>query len=295
MQNRLKGRRFEVLLVFGCVAIYVVRRLFEEAQAFDKFIVDIYKLPAGQRDMYLVWRGLQDYSHLLNTIFPIVVGGILFFAAWYVFHIWLFPKLKAREFSTSTGIMAVFALGLLLLSVFVYSYFKLYYREMMIREVLPQINGKPEIIFDRIGGTVVFSKFRKLFLLTDVVAVMLILGLYEVLAQGFYYVKAKLKEEDNNAIMAHLLEACIVVFMVVLAVFGNLPTKDYWNGPIREMSILGLLALTVLLSQEFFFRKCLPYIGHDTKRYSSNFGIYFFMILGGSVLVHLFQTLFWTG
>jgi cell division protein FtsL len=275
--------------------MYVLRRLFEEAQAFDKFIADIYKLPAGQRDMYLVWRGLDDYSHLLNTIFPIVAGGILFFAAWYVFHIWLFPKLKAREFSTSTGIMAVFALGLLLLSVFVYSYFKLYYREMMIREVLPQISGKPDVIFDRIGGAVVFSKFRKLFLLTDVVAVLLILGLYEVLAQGFYFVKAKLKEEDNNTKMAHLLEACVVLFMVVLAVFGNLPKKDYWNGPLREMSILGLLALTVLLSQEFFFRKCMPYIGHDTKRYSSNFGIYFFMILGGSVLVHLFQTLFWTG
>jgi two-component system, LytTR family, sensor kinase len=294
MQNLMKGRRLEVLLVFGCIAIYVVKRLFQEAHAFDTFIFDLYKLPTEQRNMWLVWRALDDYSHLGNTIFPIVSGGFLFFAAWYVFHIWFFPRLKSRELSASTLIFGVFALLLVVASVFLYSYFKLYYEEIVIRDFHFQSPGKPEMAYDKINGAWVYSNFRKLHLLTNSVAVILILCLYEALAQGFYFIKTKLAEEDNNALIGHILEACIVVFMLVIAAFGNLPRKDFWNGPIREMCILGLMALTVWLSQDFFYRKCLPFIGRDTKLYSSNFAIYFLLIFGGSVLVHLFQTLFWT-
>jgi hypothetical protein len=280
MQEVMKSRKWEVLLVFGCVAIYVVRRLFQEANAFDGFIFDLE--PRVDRNMlWLVWRELDNYSHFWNAIVPIAGGGLLFFAAWGVFHVWFFPKLKAADTSASTWVLGGLAVLLVVASVFVHNFLRLYYRELT--------SDIPGEIF----GIRVFSEFRKLYLLTDSIALVLILVFYELFAQLFYYVEAKLKQEGG--FLANIVVGAVVVLLLFFAFFANLPRKDYWNGPLREMCILGLLVLTVLLAQDFFYRKCLPYIGHDTKRYSSNFGIYFFMILGGSVLVHLFQTLFWTG
>ena len=282
MLEWMKNKKWEILLVFGCVALYVVRRMFQEANAFDGFIYGL-EARVDRNMLWLIWHELDNYSHFWNSIVPIAAGGLLFFAAWCVFHVWFFPKLKATDASASTWVFGVLAMLLVVASVFVHNFLRLYYRELTSN------------ISDEIFGIRVFSEFRRLYLLTDSIAVVVILCLYEALAQVFYYVRAKLNEEENSAMMGRVLELCIVVFMVVLAVFGNLPKKDYWKGPIREMCILGLMILTIFLAQNFFYRKCLPFIGHDAKRYSSNFGIYFFMILGGSVLVHLFQTLFWTG
>ncbi|MCP9769558.1 sensor protein lytS [Lacihabitans sp. LS3-19] len=289
MQNMMKGRKFEVVFVLVCVAIYVVKRLFEEARAFDRFIFDMYNLPPEQRDMAAVWRGLVDYSHFANTMLPIVAGGALFFAAWYVFHIWLFPKLKAKEFTASTLVLGVFTLVLVFSSVFVHNYFKLYYREVLVHAV-----GNSGEAFDKINGAVVYSKFRKIFWLNDAVAVLLILVLYEAAAQAFYYVQAKLREEDNNVFIGYVLEGGVCVFLLVLAFVGHLPQKDYWIGPIRELALLGLSGIVGFLAQDYFYRKCMPYVSDiKSKAFSVGFKGYLFILLAGSFLIHLFQVTIW--
>jgi two-component system, LytTR family, sensor kinase len=289
MYSIMKNRCLEVLLVFGCMAIYVVKRLFQEAHAFDQFIFEGYALAPNQRDMPQVWRDLTDYSHLLNTVFPIVAGGVLFFAAWYVFHIWLFPKLKAKEFTASTYVMVVFTLVLVFASVFLHNYFKLFYRASFV-----QMSDEAGQFFDKINGAVVYSKFRKLLLLTDIVAVLLILCFYEALAQGFYFIKAKLSEEDNNQLIGYVLEAGVVIFMLLLATIGQLPHKDYWNGPVREMKLLGLAGITLYFAQGYFYSKCLPYISDfRSKAFTEGLLGYFIILIVGSSLVHLYQIITW--
>ena len=124
MQKILKGRWLEVLLVFVCVAIYVVRRLFQEANGFANFIYGLQpKVPGNV--MWLIWRELDHYSHFWNAIFPIAGGGFLFFAAWAVFHVGLFPKLRAAEWSVSTLVYSVVTVLLVVGSVFVHNYYRL--------------------------------------------------------------------------------------------------------------------------------------------------------------------------
>ncbi|MBK6975716.1 MAG: hypothetical protein IPH28_00215 [Cytophagaceae bacterium] len=81
------------------------------------------------------------------------------------------------------------------------------YRE--INNIFTDAQGK---WLKKVVGSLVYSNFRKLFLVTDTVALLVLLCLYEALAQGFYFVKARLKEEDNNQVIGYALEAAISVF-----------------------------------------------------------------------------------
>ncbi|MCP9755619.1 GHKL domain-containing protein [Lacihabitans sp. CCS-44] len=245
MQKILKGRRLEVLLVFVCFAIYVVRRLFQEASWFDNFIYGLQpRVPSNV--MWLIWRELDHYSHFWNAMFPIAGGGFLFFVAWAVFHVGLFPKLRAAESSVSTLVYTVVTVLLVLGSVFVHNYFRLYYRAMS--------SNDPEVIV----GIRVFSEFRKLFLLTDSIAVVIILVFYELFAQLYYYVEAKLKEEQEGGFIGHILVASMVVLLLFLAFFANLPRKDYWYGAVKELSMMAIGAFTVFFAQNFFYLEVLP-------------------------------------
>jgi two-component system LytT family sensor kinase len=177
MLEGMKNKKWEILLVFGCVAFYVVRRMFQEANAFDGFIYGL-EARVDRNMLWLIWRELDNYSHFWNSIVPIAAGGLVFFAAWCVFHVWFFPKLKAADASAGTWVFGVLAMLLLVASVFVHNFLRLYYRELT-----SNISGE-------IFGIRVFSEFRRLYLLTDSIAVVVILCLYEALAQVFYYVKA---------------------------------------------------------------------------------------------------------
>ncbi|HLO44552.1 MAG TPA: histidine kinase [Leadbetterella sp.] len=245
MQNVLKSRKWEVLLVFGCVFVYVVRRLFQEASGFDSFIYDLQPRVPGNV-MWLIWRELDNYSHYWNAMFPIAGGGLLFFGAWAVFHVGLFPKLRAVESSVSTLVYAVVTVLLVVGSVFVHNYFRLYYRAMS--------SDDPEVIV----GMRVFSEFRKLYLLTDSIAVVIVLVFYELFAQLYYYVETKLKEEQEGGFIGHILVASVVVLLLFLAFFANLPRKDYWYGAVKELSMMAIGAFTVFFAQNFFYLEVLP-------------------------------------
>ncbi len=245
MQKILKGRRLEVLLVFVCVAIYVVRRLFQEANGFDNFIYGLQPRVPGNV-MWLIWRELDNYSHFWNVLFPIAGGGLLFFAAWAVFHLGLFPKLRAAESSVSTLVYAVVTVLLVVGSVFVHNYYSLYYRTMS--------SDDPEVII----GIRVFSEFRKLFLLTDSIAVVIVLVFYELFAQLYYYVEAKLKEDQEGGFIGPILVGSMVVLLLFLAVFANLPRKDYWYGAVKELSMMAIGAFTVFFAHNFFYLEVLP-------------------------------------
>jgi two-component system, LytTR family, sensor kinase len=245
MQKILKGHRSEVLLVFVCVAIYVVRRLFQEASWFDSFVYGLQgRVPSNV--MWLIWRELDGYSHFWNAVFPIAAGGFLFFLAWVVFHVGLFPRLRAADSSMSTLVFGVAAILLVLGSVFVHNYFRLYYRAMS--------SNDPEVIV----GARVFSEFRKLFLLTDGIAVVLVLAFYELFAQLYYYVEGKLKEEQEGGFIGHILVGSTVVLLLFLAFFANLPRKDYWYGAVKELSMMAIGAFTVFFAQNFFYLEVLP-------------------------------------
>ena len=276
-----KERRSEILLVFACIGIYVTRRLFQQAHAFDGFIYHLEKNVNGLT-LEKVWRAFDNYSHFWNVIFPVAGGGILFFCAWYVFHIWLVPKLKSIELSASKMLLVVFVLFLAFLSVFVHNYFRLYYRTITTVD--------PEIIV----GVKVFSLFRKLFLFTDSIAVIVILIFYEFFAQLYYFIIAKLKEEQNNAFISKMLTGVVVVIMIFWAFFANLPQKDYWYGGIKELFMITICVSTVFFAQNFFYQDVLPtYEKPSSRAFKLGSFKFIFTLLVGTFAVYLILFVGW--
>lgn len=290
MQKLLKDQRYEAFLVLGCFVIYVVKRLFQEAHAFDEFIYHLRSLPPASRDMAGVWSGLSDYSHLMNAVMPVVAGAGLFYSGWSVFHFRFAPKFWARDYSVVTFLLFAASVIFVFSSVWAYSSLKLEYRE--INNIYTDTQGK---MVQKVVGSLVYSNFRKLFLVTDTVALLVLLCLYEALAQGFYFVKARLKEVDNNQVIGYALEAAISVFLVIVAVAGNIPQKDYWSGPVREMTLLGITGVAVYFLQGYFYNRCLPYVYDlNSEKFRKNMLGFLVNAIAGATMVHSFQLLIWS-
>lgn len=276
-----KERRFEILLVFACIGTYVIRRLFQQAHAFDGFIYHLEKNVNGPT-LKLAWRAFDNYSHFWNAIFPVSGGGILLFCAWYVFHIWLAPKLKSVELSASKMLLMVFVLFLAFLSVFVHNYFRLYYRTIT--------TADPEVIV----GVKVFSLFRKLFLVTDSIAVIVILMFYEFFAQLYYFIIAKLKEEQNNTFIIKILTGLVVVIMLFWAFFADLPRKDYWYGAIKELIMIAICVSTVFFAQNFLYQNVLTnYSKPNSRAFKLGSFKFIFTLLIGTFAVYVILFLGW--
>ena len=90
MQSLQKLRRYESLLIFLATTIYVVRRLFQEASGFDRMVTNAQQ---SRVPNYLIWRSLDNYNHVYNTIFPTIAGAIFLLAAWYIFHYYFYKKI----------------------------------------------------------------------------------------------------------------------------------------------------------------------------------------------------------
>ncbi len=234
-------RRYELLIMFSAAIAYVVRRLFEIAAQFN------YDIRLAQRENVktsVILKDLVAFDYNQNVIFPMVAGAVLFMGAWYLFHYLAFPRLREKNFDTTTLILGALTVILVVGSLFLYNYFKL---EWQFRH---SSGG--------IVGFRVFSGFRKLYLLTNTFGVLLILLCYEAFAQVFYHT-AELYEKQRQPRHQMLLYAMLVLTGVTLVLWvttgriANLILN--WQGVTASMVII---TLTVVLHQ-FFFVKIIPY------------------------------------
>ena len=135
-------------------------------------------------------------------------------------------------------------------SLFMYSYFKLEWR----------FRNDTDSIFH------VFSLFRKLYLLTNTMGVLLILFCYEAFAQVFYHT-AKLYKQQRQPRHRMLLYAILVIAGVTLIIW--ITTGQIANlilGGRGVTASLVIITLTVLL-HHLFFKKVIPYFSRFQLEY----------------------------
>ena len=116
-------RRYELFFISVLTAVYAIRRLLEEARAFDAKVET-----AEQAKIYttFIWRDLAGYNHTFNAIFPILAGGILLLSGWYVFHYLAYPQFKTHQYDEKLLFYVALTLVLVFGSVYIHDYFRLY-------------------------------------------------------------------------------------------------------------------------------------------------------------------------
>ncbi len=242
-----KIRKYEAWIIAGAVVIYVVKRLFWYAEEFDS---DILVARAAGISEQVIWSDLLTYNHIRNTIFPVICSGTFFLAAWYIFHFQVYPAVKEKKFDQKVMIQLFLVLSFITLSVFVYDFYKFYWRFM----------------YDSTGaisGFKVFSFYRKLFVFTNTVAVIISLLAYEALAQLYYFYIRKIKEEEESySFLSYILTGTLIFLIFVSAVFGRLPIS-FWNGLFADILFIPLIVITIGLAQDVYFKKILPLIGKE--------------------------------
>ncbi len=280
MQNLQRFRRYEFLFIAFATSIYVVRRLFQEASKFDSMVITAELNGVPNK---IIWQGLSGYNHFYNTIFPTIVGAIFLFGSWYVFHYLVYPRMKEKNIDSKLFIFIAVTIFSTFICVFLFDYFKLHFRLRYDRQ-------------EHIIGIKIFSYFRKLTLLTDTFAVLIIILFYETFAQFYYFIHSKLKEEkeENYQYLDYFLIGTVSIFILFVALFGNIPRKDYWFGAIRDLSLMGIGGVTIYFSQDYFYKKVLPYFSLIKSKEFYIRAIRFFIInFIGAIAAYFIQYISW--
>lgn len=280
MQTLQKFRRYEFFLIFISITIYVIRRLFQEAHSFDRMVTTAELNGVPNK---IIWQGLIGYNHFYNTIFPTVAGAIFLFGAWYVFHYLVYPRIKEKNIDTKLFILIALTIISTFICVFLFDYFKLHFRLRYDRQ-------------EHIIGVKIYSLFRKFYIVTDTIAVLIIIIFYEVFAQFYYFVHTKLKEEKEESFeyLDYLFNSAIILFILFIGFAGNIPQKDYWYGSIRELTMITICSLTIYYSQDYFYKKVLPYFSNiQSKEFVLGLTIFAIINFIGSFITYIFQYIYW--
>ncbi|HEY1055540.1 MAG TPA: histidine kinase [Emticicia sp.] len=289
MQSFKQFRRYEFWFILMAFTIYITRRLFQMAAQFDRDVelaertthnasADLYP-----RTIHSIWESLASYNHILNTIFPTIAAGVFFFLAWATFHYMAFPRWKSKGQEQSLFFTYLFLTAVLsLASVFFYDFFKLYWRF--------RLDNSGQIIDFK-----VFSLFRKAHLISNTTALLVIIALYELIMQLYYFIKAKLYEEPekNYQYLDYILVIFVTLSILLFTLVGKLP-NSYWNGSLRDIVFTAIFIGTIYLAQGVFIKQVMPYISNlQSKDFSVGITLFLAICAIGSLLFHSIRSVFW--
>ncbi len=193
-----------------------------------------------------ILRDLASFDYNQNVIFPTVAGGVLFMAAWYVFHYHAFPRIRDKTYDTRTKGFIALSIGLTVGSVLMYDFFK---KEIMTRS-------------DTQGKTMGFWPSSGLpNPLTSILAALICLLIYEAFAQIYYYTVKLYRRggQLKHRILQYLLLA-LAAFCLILWVFvGSIANFAVGGGGvIVGMVVIGL----TFFFHYFFYNKPLPFLAN---------------------------------
>lgn len=270
MVNNYTIRRFELALVPTVAAAYVAQSLLYDAARFED------KINAAREEGVSVQKILQDlipYDHTWNHNMPVIVAATIFLMAWYLFHFLFFPKLQERKLTAALLTVLTIDMGLILSGTFIL---------LNTINVDVRSNAMGQII-----GLNDVTHFRLKFVLSDSVAILSLLCLYEILSQLYYKLYEKLEIEPNgralNYIIVFLISALALTVMVSQRLIPNL----MHSVGIRQLLAIIPFGITVYCLQEHYIQKMYPAF-HNPSR-PTDFYLPFlthFLILGaGTALI----------
>ncbi len=255
-------RRYELFIVLGAAAAYVLRRLFELA---NNFSFDIRSAHIDGVRNVTILRDLASFDYNQNVIFPMVAGATLFMAAWYVFHYYAFPRIKDRVYDSQTKWFIAFAIGLTLGSISLYSFFR---RTIGIRR-----NDEGQMIGFRVNASDLFN------FSTSFLAIVTCLFLYEAVAQVYYRTSElyEQKGQSRHRDLQYLLLIAIVFLLIWGTFFGSIASIGMGDGRV----IISLIVVALMVFFHYvFYRYLIPYFDkrvpdpHSETYYASLLVIY---------------------
>ncbi|WP_259016264.1 sensor histidine kinase [Emticicia fluvialis] len=287
MQSFRKFRQYEFWFILLAFTIYITRRLFEMAGEFDRDIElaesSTFGATVFSNYTHNIWNDLAGYNHEINTIFPTIAGGVLSFAAWACFHYLAYPRLKSKERKQDEIIAYLFLTVLFsAASVFFYDYFKLYWRFRTDD-------------YEQIIGFKVYSLFRKVNLVSNTIALLTMIGIYEAASQFYYFLKNKLNEEPekNFQYLDFLLVAFVVLAITGFAFWGQLPVS-FWKSDLREGVFIPLFLATVYIAQNVFIERIIPNISNlGSKGFSAGIILFVIVCILGTLALLVVNQIFW--
>lgn len=262
MSELRKIRRFESTLVGGAFILYLTRRLLQEYFSYASL------LAMAQRVGY---RPFDTYSFPLHVVFPILAGGVLLLAGWYVFHYLAYPQLKTGKWERKVWVYLGLVMFLVAAGVTIFYYFRLYAQVMIEHNVIVNVHT--------------YSIFSIRTVLSDAAGMLIVFYLYQLCAQVVYYLYGEYTRERESSFryLGYLLLAGITAFFLTFALFGHWPTP-LWQAP-YFLLISGSAAL-VHIGQSFLYTHLFPYIGqHRYRPFVRNLLLFLGIHLAGTLLI----------
>ncbi|WP_247233394.1 sensor histidine kinase [Telluribacter sp. SYSU D00476] len=270
MQDRIRTRQIQLLILTGAAVVYVLRRLLQEANTFNGMIRRAQSVGVTNSR---ILDDLAEYDHVLNTNVPVIAGAALVLLALYMYYRFALPAWKLHTAGSRWGYGLVVLL-LLLAAVFVYHYFKLYVRY--------RFDSQEQIL-----GFRVYSLYRKRTVLADALGVAIILYSFDRLTQLYFYL-IKLLQKDNERqarVISYLIVGSVGVGLLSLALLVPVP-RVLWSRPLNDLLLFLALILLIYHLQNFCLAYILPLLRRPQSSLLFNHIVTFLLIgLLGAIVV----------
>jgi two-component system LytT family sensor kinase len=227
----------ETVLLAALAALYVVGYLIGIYNKWEKLYhdaFDMYDIPA-----WMIRNNIYGFTIRTDVQWPIIVASILMLAGWAVFHAGVIPRAVKRMWDVRVFLLIILSLILVATSLFVYHYFREYFRYYLDRYQHPD-------------GMKIYSLYRKRTLVTDFVGVFVAFGMLE-LALGACHRFRRLLRSETDAFyraMAYLPMILFAMLLIFIALVLRLQTP-LWTENLRHIIWFSGAGLIVWLMQEF--------------------------------------------
>ncbi|MXV14868.1 sensor protein lytS [Pedobacter sp. HMF7056] len=217
-------------------------------------------------------------------MFPVITATVLLLGAWLIFHFYVYDRIKDMRIDSYGLVYTVTMLALLFAGVFIFYAFREYVRYSHGFSV--QAHG-----LLRIDGFVVYSLYRKKTVLGDVIALLVLFGVYELLSQACYLVikkvqpaKAPAGDSEDGFNNAYLLLVLLLTAIGIFATIGApLPIALWSHSSGTWFFWMGAAVLTVIL-QSILYTSLMPFAERkQSPEWFGSFAGYVAICLTGSL------------
>jgi two-component system, LytTR family, sensor kinase len=226
----------ETVFLVSLAALYVVGYLTGIYNKWEKLYhdaFDMYDIPA-----WMIRNNIYGFTIRTDVQWPIIVASILMLSGWVVFHAGIIPRAVKRMWDLRLFLLIILSLILVATSLFLYHYFREYFRYYLDRYHHPD-------------GIKIYSLYRKRTLVSDFVGVFVGFGMLELALGACHRFRRLLKDETDAfyRVMAYLPTFLFAVLLVLITLMLRLQTP-LWTENLQPVLFFGGMALIVWLMQE---------------------------------------------
>lgn len=226
----------ETIFLVSLAALYVVGYLTGIYNKWEKLYhdaFDMYDIPA-----WMIRNNIYGFTIRTDVQWPIIVASILMLSGWVVFHAGIIPRAVKRMWDVRVFLLISVSVILVATSLFVYHYFREYFRYYLDRYHHPD-------------GIKIYSLYRKRTLVSDFVGVFVAFGMLELALGACHRFRRLLQNEADTfyRVMAYLPTFLFAVLLVVIALILRLQIP-LWKENLQPVLYFGGLVLIIWLMQE---------------------------------------------